>query len=143
MLDGLEFTTLLFGIKNNSISRKKIPNEKRGFHLLRRVYGNQTERLLNNLGLLHSELPTWIVKDVYGKVFGRKGFSLSERELANAVALAVQGLDRQLYSHIRGSLRAGIHPEALKEVMQLIEKTSGRSKGSLVELVDEVAEAFR
>ena len=143
MLDGLEFTTSLFGIGKEKDPRKNHLYEKRGLQILRRVYGNQTDRLLGNLRVLHADLPSWIVEDVYGKVFGRKGLSLSERELANAVALAAQGLHRQLYSHIRGSLRMGIHPQALKEIMRLVEKTSGRSKGSLVELVDEIAEAFR
>lgn len=81
----------------------------RGARICRRVYGSQYEGLRRNVERLHPELDSWMVTDGYGKVLGRPGLALERRELLIVVMLAVQGpwVERQLYSHLRGALRAG------------------------------------
>jgi alkylhydroperoxidase/carboxymuconolactone decarboxylase family protein YurZ len=68
-----------------------------------------------------------IVHDVYGRVFSRPGLTLKERELINVTVLALQGLDRQLYSHLRGCLRVGVEVTVIREALSLVQRTSKRS----------------
>lgn len=126
MLDGLERLRRL-GISASSSQR--IPaSGPGGMKPLSRVYGRQTGKLLRNLQQLHPEVRTWILRDVYGRVFTRTGMRLRERELINVVVLAVQGLDRQLQSHVRGALRAGISRNALREAFSMTGSIVGRPK---------------
>ena len=83
----------------------------RGEAVCRTVYGGQYGALRQSVALLHPALERWMLEDGYGKVLGRPGLGLMERELC-VVALAA-GLDapRQLYSHLRGALNAGATPE--------------------------------
>ena len=79
----------------------------RGADVFRIVYGEQDRRLLENVSALHPELAEWMLTEGYGKVLGRPGLGLPERELC-IVAMLV-GLDAapQLRSHLRGALNAG------------------------------------
>jgi 4-carboxymuconolactone decarboxylase len=54
----------------------------------------------------------------YGRVIGRGGPSLAERELINVALLAVWRVPRQLHSHLRGALNAGA---AVAEVEMALE----------------------
>jgi 4-carboxymuconolactone decarboxylase len=142
LVDGLEFVASVFpNRRRHSSSRRHIAFGREGMRVLRRIYGSQTNRLLANLKVLHPELPDWIVEDVYGRVFARPGLGLRERELLNVVALGVQGLHRQLFSHIRGSLRAGIHPNDVKKILQLVERAAHYQRGSLTGLMDKARNA--
>ncbi|HEX9615329.1 MAG TPA: carboxymuconolactone decarboxylase family protein, partial [Bacteroidota bacterium] len=47
------------------------------------------------------------------------------REIVNVVVLSLQGLERQLLSHLRGALRTGISIEELREILTLAGKQSG------------------
>ena len=126
MLDGLE--RLQREWPAAPILRQRVVSVGRGKAVLKRVYGNQTARLLANLERLHREAPTWIVRDVYGKVFPRHGLTLRERELITVTVLSLQHLDRQLYSHLRGLLRLGLRPAEVRTVFAAIERASGRSQ---------------
>lgn len=123
MLDGLEKLALL-----ELTPRKmgqKIPSrtrlQKKGLDMLMRVYGDQTPRLLESLKRIHAGLPDMIVGHVYGRVFGRRGMTLKERELVNVTVLTIQGLNRQLYSDIRGALRVGVSPFALRSLFSMLQ----------------------
>jgi 4-carboxymuconolactone decarboxylase len=48
-----------------------------------------------------------MVAEGYGKVLGRPGLPLVDRELCIVAMLAVLQAPRQLYSHLRGALHAG------------------------------------
>jgi len=124
MLDGLE--RLQREWPAASIGRQRAVSLGKGKAVLKRVYGNQTQRLLANLERLHIEAPTWILRDVYGKVFPRRGLTLRERELITVTVLSLQHLDRQLYSHLRGLLRLGLRPAEVRTVFTVIERSSGR-----------------
>ncbi len=91
----------------------------RGEELLAAVYGDKTQRLLSFIGKLSPVLRQWIVIDGYGKVFGREGFSLCEKELCVIACLCVLDWPRQLQAHIRGGVRAGLGREKICAAMRL------------------------
>lgn len=130
----LGFPTMIDGLENLSrISQTRFRIQKKanrfpGRVLLERVYGNQTDKLLTNLRAFHPELPGWVVRDVYGKVYARKGMTLRERELCNVIVLLFQNLEKQLISHIRGVQRAGMQWSDLRKAMLLAMKVAGRRK---------------
>ncbi len=79
----------------------------RGESVCRAVYGDQFERLRGNISWLHPDMDRWMVEEGYGKVLGRPGLRLRERELCVVATLAVLAAPVQLYSHLRGCLRTG------------------------------------
>ena len=90
-----------------------------GLRNLRRVYGAQTNKLLRHLKRIEPSLPRRVVEEAYGRVMSRSGLSLAERELINVVVLFIQSYERQLFSHLRGALKNGVSPDALRTVLQL------------------------
>ncbi len=92
---------------------------ERGEALLAAVYGEKTERLLSFLEALSPVLRDWIVTDGYGKVFGREGMPLHEKELCVIACLCVLDWPRQLQAHIRGGVRAGLTREKICAAMRL------------------------
>lgn len=125
MLDALERLDRVASLR---VRRSHVPAVRRsGRTVLRRIYGNQTDKLLKNLRRLHPEVERWIVSDVYGRVISRPGLSLRDRELINVAVLSLQGLERQLYSHLRGALRTGVSPAQLDECLRLVSRVSNRS----------------
>ncbi len=92
---------------------------ERGEALLAAVYGEKTERLLSFLEALSPVLRDWIVTDGYGKVFGREGMPLHEKELCVIACLCVLDWPRQLQAHIRGGVRVGLTREKICAAMRL------------------------
>jgi 4-carboxymuconolactone decarboxylase len=80
---------------------------RRGAEVCRVVYGRAYEGLRENVRALHPDMEQWMVVEGYGKVLGRPGLDLVQRELCIVALLAVQDAPRQLYSHLRGALHAG------------------------------------
>jgi 4-carboxymuconolactone decarboxylase len=76
------------------------------------VYGDHYERLRENIARLHPDLDRWMVVEGYGKVLGRPALALSVREMLIVAMLVVQGESgrRQLRSHLKGALSAGVSP---------------------------------
>ncbi len=83
------------------------------------VYGGQYERLRANVRSLHPDMEHWMVEEGYGKVLGRPGLSLLERELCIVALLAVLDVPRQLYSHLRGALNLGGSEEAVDGALEV------------------------
>jgi len=100
--------------------------EERGPDILERVYGGQAHRLRANVRALHPALERWMVLEGYGKVLGRAGLTLAQRELAISAQLAVLGPSPQLYSHLRGALRVGAKPEEIEATLAMV---SSRTEG--------------
>ena len=71
------------------------------------VYGDNYEKLRQNIRELHPALDEWMIVDGYGKVLSRAGLDLRTRELCVVAACAVAGQQRQLHSHLHGALNAG------------------------------------
>lgn len=128
MLDGLSHLREMSGVASKqptaSLCEEKLLS--RGTKSLSRIYGNTTPRLLSNMALLHVDLPRIVLRDVYGRMMSRPGLNLREREIVNVIVLSLQGLDQQLYSHVRGALRVGVTAKMLKEVIAIASRCAGR-----------------
>ena len=79
----------------------------RGQEVCGAVYGGQYADLRAHVRRLHPDLEQWMVQEGYGKVLGRSGLSLVDRELCIVALLAVLDVPKQLYSHLRGALNVG------------------------------------
>lgn len=91
--------------------------EPRGERTCSVVYGEQYGRLRANVARLHPELDRWMVVEGYGKVLGRPQLDLVTRELCIIALLAAQDAAPQLYSHLRGALRAGADPAVVGDLV--------------------------
>jgi len=78
---------------------------KRGEANCKKVYGNKYEKLIKNVKGFSPDLAEWLVLEGYGKVLGRRGLSLKERELCIVATLTALKFEVQLYSHINGAFR--------------------------------------
>ncbi|MDT8435227.1 MAG: carboxymuconolactone decarboxylase family protein [Gemmatimonadota bacterium] len=90
----------------------------RGAEVCGRVYGRAYEQLRRNVRRIHPALDRWMVTEGYGKVLGRPGLGLRERELCIVALLAGAGRAPQLHSHLRGALRAGARPDEVTEALE-------------------------
>ena len=90
---------------------------ERGEEVCSAVYGGQYERLRVNVRSLHPDMERWMVEEGYGKVLGRPGLSLRERELCIVAQLVVLDVPRQLYSHLRGALNVGATESAVESAL--------------------------
>ena len=118
MLDGLELVATL------SKGHKKIPlrnslerDEATGRRILGKIYGAPTQKLLKSLEQLHPGLGRRITREAYGNIMKRRGLTLAEREVINVVVLFLHRFDKQMYSHLRGSLRVGVRPGDLRAII--------------------------
>lgn len=127
MLDGLEFVKRIRPEGGASGAKRKSRPPGEGRRIIGRIYGRQTAKLLQNISQIHPDVRSMILNDVYGNVFARPGLTLKERELINVTVLALQGLDRQLYSHLRGSVRVGVKADAINEGLRHVQRITGRS----------------
>ncbi len=93
---------------------------ERGLDTCSTVYGKSFERLRENIRDLHPALDSWMIIEGYGKVLGRVGLDLARRELCIIASCAVDGQDRQLHSHLRGALNAGVSAPVVTEVLDLL-----------------------
>ncbi len=92
----------------------------RGEQVCRQVYGDAYERLRHNVAALHPDLDRWMLEEGYGKVLGRPGLGLRERELCIVALLAgMPAAARQLHSHLRGALNVGATPEEVEGALTL------------------------
>ncbi len=86
---------------------------ERGRERLREVHGERSLAELESLG----DLGRLIIETAYGEVYSRPGLSLRERQIASVAALVATGRSSQLPVHLRSSLRAGLSPDELREVI--------------------------
>jgi alkylhydroperoxidase/carboxymuconolactone decarboxylase family protein YurZ len=91
---------------------------KRGEANCKKVYGNKFEKLISNVKNFSPDMAEWLVLEGYGKVLGRKGLSLKERELCIVATLAVLKFEDQLYSHINGAIRTKASIEEIQRVIE-------------------------
>jgi 4-carboxymuconolactone decarboxylase len=124
MLEGLGRLALLVP---DAKPKSKRSNPKAGRAILESIYGDQSEKLLVNLKRLQPELPSWILQETYGRVFTRSGLSIQEREILNIVVLANQGLEKQLFSHLRGALRVGLKRRQIEVALTKTERLCGKN----------------
>jgi 4-carboxymuconolactone decarboxylase len=88
------------------------------------VGGAGAETLVNQLTALSPELAEWARYDAFGRIFGRPGLSLLEREAVVMGALIAQGVP-QFIVHHNALLRVGgtdaLVDEIFKEVADLVD----------------------
>jgi 4-carboxymuconolactone decarboxylase len=92
---------------------------ERGPEVCARVYGDNYRKLRRNVTSLHPDLDRWMVEGGYGRVIGRPGLDLATRELCIAALLTVWNAPRQLHSHLRGAINAGVSPRSLAAAVNL------------------------
>ncbi|MFJ5610161.1 carboxymuconolactone decarboxylase family protein [Streptomyces sp. NPDC093221] len=90
-----------------------------GYRLLAEMAGPSTvESTLTGLDSLAPGFPDWIVTALFGGTYQREGLALRDRQIANLAALtAIGGVEPQLDDHVRNSLRIGMSPREIVEVM--------------------------
>jgi alkylhydroperoxidase/carboxymuconolactone decarboxylase family protein YurZ len=99
-----------------------------GERLCMRVYGRNYTRLREKFLAISPEIFRWMVLEGYGKVLSRPGMNQVERELAEVAALIVDGRERQLLSHILGSLNVGADIALIGRVMDDIRPLAGNAR---------------
>jgi 4-carboxymuconolactone decarboxylase len=89
----------------------------RGAEVLHRVYGGQSDGVRVTARAMHPDMERWMVEEGYGKVLGRAGLELRERELCIIALLTVLDTPRQLYSHLRGARNVGAQDADIEEAL--------------------------
>lgn len=97
---------------------------RRGETLCRIVYGADYEALQRRLARLHPALAEWTLVEGYGKVLSRQGPDPARRELAAVGALVAMRAERQLASHLRGAVHAGV---ALDQLVDAVRETAAEN----------------
>jgi len=92
---------------------------ERGRRVCEEVYGGAYEALRANVARLHPDIERWMLEEGYGKVLGRPGLELRERELCVVALLAGLRAPHQLHSHLRGALNVGASPLEVEQVLEL------------------------
>ncbi|KAA3604490.1 MAG: hypothetical protein DWQ01_21880 [Planctomycetota bacterium] len=83
-----------------------------GQTVFEKLYGKDAEAVQQRLIALDPVLGNWILDHAYGRVLGRSGLSVEERERLAVLALAASNCWQQWRSHVRNSLRLGV-PKAI------------------------------
>lgn len=107
----------------------------RGEMVCAAVYGRMYEQLRLNIRDLHPALDAAMVVEGYGKILGRPGLDLPRRELCIVAACAVTGQDRQLHSHLHGSLNVGVAPDVLEATADVLEPLLGEARARALRLL--------
>jgi alkylhydroperoxidase/carboxymuconolactone decarboxylase family protein YurZ len=90
---------------------------ERGTINCKKIYGRKFDKLISNVKSFSPELSDWLLLEGYGKVMGRKGLSLKQRELNNVSVLTALKFEDQLYSHINGAFRTKSAKEQIERVI--------------------------
>ena len=83
-----------------------------------RIYADATGDVLESLDALCDGFSRWVLVDAYGRILGRPGLSLGDRELMAVSALALMALPAPLGSHIRGALRNGSTTDDVEDILR-------------------------
>ena len=102
---------------------------KIGQNNCRKIYRSNYDKLLDNFHSLSPDLKDWMIIEGYGKVMGRHGLSIKERELINVTVLSTNYYEHQLYSHIKGAINTG---SGYNVIESIIKQTSIFNKSSNV-----------
>ncbi len=86
---------------------------ERGRAKLLEVHGEKSLRTIESLG----DLGRAIIGFAYGEVYSRPALSIRDRQIASVAALVALGRSSQLPVHLRSSLKAGLTPDELREII--------------------------
>ncbi|UCD16207.1 MAG: carboxymuconolactone decarboxylase family protein [Candidatus Zixiibacteriota bacterium] len=139
----------VFGDRGNGDDIERISAQeaenwfRRGGELCRRIYGKNYERLKARFLSISPEMFRWMVLEGYGKVLSRPGLSQIERELAEVAALIVDGRERQLVSHVMGSINVGAPLFLIRQVNVDIMPLAGADKHARAEkIIDRIEKKY-
>jgi alkylhydroperoxidase/carboxymuconolactone decarboxylase family protein YurZ len=130
------FPSALISLKrfNEMIGKKKVYKGydikkylDRGQRNCRIIYGNKYDKLISNIKSFSPEMAEWLIVEGYGKVLGRKGLSLLEREICIISILSALKFKDQLYSHINGARRVRADFRLITKVINNLELISAKS----------------
>jgi 4-carboxymuconolactone decarboxylase len=93
---------------------------ERGEKLCRAIYRRHFDPMIARMRSMHPDLGRWILSEGYGKVLGRPWLDGRTRELITVAVLTAQGLDKQLYFHVRGAQNLGAAPRDVEEVLDAV-----------------------
>jgi len=68
-------------------------------------------------GTMHEDFLQITVENLFGDIWNRPGLELKERSMITVAALTVLARERELKTHLRGALNAGISREKINEMM--------------------------
>ena len=98
----------------------------RGEKNCRIIYGNKYDKLILNVKSFSPEMAEWLIVEGYGKVLGRKGLTLKEREVCSVSILSALKFKDQLYSHINGAVRVKAGYELIIRTINNLELISAK-----------------
>jgi alkylhydroperoxidase/carboxymuconolactone decarboxylase family protein YurZ len=133
------FPSALISLKrfNEMIGKKKVYKGydikkymDRGQRNCKIIYGNKYDKLISNIKSFSPEMAEWMIVEGYGKVLGRKGLSLLEREICIISILSALKFKEQLYSHINGARRIRAEFELIAKVINNLELISAKSSAN-------------
>lgn len=90
-----------------------------GRGLFASIYGKNDDLVLRQLERFSPDFARAVIEDAYGRILTRSGLDGRTRELAAVCALASLGLERQLFSHVRGALALGAGREEIEAMVEL------------------------
>jgi 4-carboxymuconolactone decarboxylase len=94
---------------------------ERGRQKMLDVHGEKSLRTIEGLG----DLGRLIVEFAYGEVYSRPGLSLRDRQIATVAVLVALGRSSQLPVHLRSSLKVGLTPDELREIILQVATLAG------------------
>lgn len=92
----------------------------RGKETYQLVYGAMADRVHEYIAGNSPELASWMIAEGYGKVLSRGGIDMQTREIGTVAVLVMKNRTRQLYSHLRGSIRVGVPISELDQLLQAL-----------------------
>jgi 4-carboxymuconolactone decarboxylase len=108
---------------NNTIE-KNVKEE--GIKNCRKIYGDKYDKLILNTKSFSPDLAEILVNDGYGKILGRKGLGMKERELMIISVLSAMKFENQLYSHINGAYRMKAKQGEIVEAIKILDSIDGK-----------------
>ena len=99
--------------------------QKAGLVNCKLIYKKNFKKLISNMAFVSPELKEWMIIEGYGKILGRKGLTLAERELINVSILTTRYFESQLFAHFKGSLNLDIKASFIIKILDEIKAISG------------------
>lgn len=130
------FPSALVSLKkfNHIVSRDKTYSgydlnkySKRGMANCQKIYGEKFDKLISNIKSFSPEMSEWLIVEGYGKVLGRKGLTLKEREICIVSILSALRFKDQLISHINGAIRVRVDKTLILKIIKNLSLISAQN----------------
>ncbi len=91
------------------------------------IYKKNYKKLIENMAEYSHDLKEWMIIEGYGKVLGRKGLTLQEREFINVSILSARFYSNQFYSHAKGLINLGVSKKDVVKLVRSLRSTIGQN----------------